>query len=153
MNNTCYVNNKEQISNQVPISLQLFEYFTTFRDCFGRIVQFSQSNCSVQMLKHRKTLKKLQLSLHFQVRSGSPSSSTSSSAAAAFLYSGNSGGSDPLGSPPPAHMGGIPYSLDPSKGISNEKATLIVSPFFFLFPLSLEYYGLGMLICFKIDLM
>ena len=37
-----------------------------------------------------------------QVRPCSPS---------AFLYS-----SDPLGSPPPAHMGGIPYSLDPSKG-------------------------------------
>ena len=46
--------------------------------------------------------------IFFQVRTpGSPTSSSS----AAFLYN-----SDPLGSPPPAHMGGIPYSLDPSKG-------------------------------------
>ena len=39
----------------------------------------------------------------FQVRStGSPLSP--------LLYG------DPLGSPPPAHMGGLPYSLDPSRG-------------------------------------
>ena len=42
-------------------------------------------------------------SLLFQVRStGSPLSP--------ILYG------DPLGSPPPAHMGGLPYSLDPSRG-------------------------------------
>ena len=41
---------------------------------------------------------------HFQVRStGSPLSP--------LLYG------DPLGSPPPAHMGGLPYSLDPSRGL------------------------------------
>ena len=42
----------------------------------------------------------------FQVRStGSPLSP--------LLYG------DPLGSPPPAHMGGLPYSLDPSRGLLN----------------------------------
>ena len=56
-----------------------------------------------------KYIIQITVELHFflftlQVRTGSPSSS-------AFLYT-----SDPLGSPPPAHMGGIPYSLDPSKG-------------------------------------
>jgi len=37
-------------------------------------------------------------------------SQSSSSPLSPFVYN------DPLGSPPPAHMGGIPYSLDPSKG-------------------------------------
>merc|ERR1712226_179589 len=37
---------------------------------------------------------------------------------------------DPLGSPPPAHMGGLPYSLDPSRGLR---------PFYPIHPSSYPY--------------
>ena len=50
----------------------------------------------------------------FQVRSsGSPLSP--------LLYG------DPLGSPPPAHMGGLPYSLDPSRGNYPSRIIIILA--------------------------
>ena len=51
--------------------------------------------------------------LLLQIRAGSPS---------AFLYN------DALGSPPPAHLGGIPYSLDPSKGKQKKQRNIFSMP-------------------------